>query len=54
MHDSHADLAITEGQWEAFIDDLRRTLDQYGVPAAEQEELFAIVASTKKDIVRSV
>ena len=36
---------------EKILDDLRQTLDTFGVPAAERQELFAIVESTKKDIV---
>jgi hemoglobin len=51
MHDSHAHLAITPGEWEAFLDDFRQTLDKFGVPTAERQELFAIVDSTRKDIV---
>jgi hemoglobin len=51
MFDSHAHLAITEGEWQAFLDDLRATLNKFNVPAGEQRELFAIVESTKKDIV---
>ncbi len=51
MHDSHAHLEITEAEWQAFLDDLRQTLAKFGVPAAEQAELFAIVESTKADIV---
>jgi hemoglobin len=51
MYDSHAHLGITAGEWTAFLDDFRATLDKFGVPAAEQSELFAIVESTKKDIV---
>lgn len=51
MHDSHAHLAITSGEWEAFLDDFRQTLDKFGVPAAECKELFAIVDSTRNDIV---
>jgi hemoglobin len=53
MKDSHQDLMITAGEWEAFIDDLERTLDRFGVPAAEQTELKTIVASTRADIVVS-
>lgn len=52
MYDSHANLGITEGEWQAFLDDLRQTFDKFGVPAAERAELVAIVESTKKDIVR--
>jgi hemoglobin len=51
MHDSHAHLGITEQEWQAFLDDFRQTLDKFGVPEAERAELFAIVDSTKKDIV---
>ncbi len=51
MHDSHAHLAISEGEWQVFLADFRTTLDKYAVPATEQAELFAIVESTKKDIV---
>ena len=51
MHDSHAHLDITEGEWQSFMDDLRPTFDRFDVPAAERQELVAIVESTKKDIV---
>jgi hemoglobin len=51
MRDSHADLKITEGEWVAFCKDFQDTLDKFKVPAAEQQELFAIVQSTKADIV---
>jgi len=51
MYDSHAHLEITEQEWQAFLDDFKQTLDKFNVPAAEQAELFAIVDSTKKDIV---
>jgi hemoglobin len=51
MRDAHAHLGITPGEWEAFLDDLRQTLDKFGVPEPEKQELFAIVASTRADIV---
>lgn len=51
MYDSHAHLDITEDEWQVFLADFKATLDHYHVPAAEQAELFAIVESTKKDIV---
>jgi hemoglobin len=51
MYDSHAHLDITEHEWQVFLDDFRRTLDKFGVPDAERAELFAIVESTKRDIV---
>lgn len=52
MRDSHVHLNITEGEWQAFLDDLRQTFDKFGVPPAERSELFAIVESTKADIVQ--
>ena len=51
MRDSHIHLKITEEEWRAFLDDLLQTLDKFQVPAVEQGELLAIVASTKQDIV---
>jgi hemoglobin len=51
MYDSHAHLKITPEEWQVFLDDFKLTLDQFQVPAAEQGELFAIVDSTKQDIV---
>ena len=54
MYDSHAELDITEEEWQAFRDDFQQTLDKFDVPAKEQDELFAIVESTKGDIVRAM
>ena len=53
MADSHGALDITEGEWQAFLDDFKQTLDKFSVPEQEQSELFAIVDSTKSDIVKS-
>jgi hemoglobin len=47
MEDTHRDLMISEAEWQAFMDDLRQTLDKFGVPQAEQAELAAIVEGTK-------
>ena len=51
MKDSHAHLNISAGEWGAFLEDLQQTLDKFGVPAAEQAELKAIVNSTRSEIV---
>jgi len=53
MKESHAKLNITEAQWNAMVADFRTTLDKFKVPKAEQEELIAIVATTKADIVKA-
>jgi hemoglobin len=51
MKESHEQLGITEPEWQVFLKDFQDTLDKFQVPQAEQRELFAIVASTKTDIV---
>ena len=51
MKESHEHLSITESEWQSFLGDFQTTLDKFQVPAAEQSELFAIVDSTKGDIV---
>jgi hemoglobin len=51
MRDSHVHLDITEDEWQVFLADLQACLDKFAVPQAEQHELFAIIASTKSDIV---
>src|SRR4051795_4940359 len=51
MGDSHRHLMITDEEWQAFMDDLQQTLDKFEVPQPEQEELRAIVESTKEAIV---
>jgi hemoglobin len=51
MKESHAHLNISEKEWQVMLADFRRTLNNYGVPAKEQQELVIIVESTKEDIV---
>jgi hemoglobin len=51
MKDSHQALMITADEWQAFLDDFQQTMEKFGVPQTEQEELKAIVDSTRADIV---
>ncbi|MEX1137786.1 MAG: group 1 truncated hemoglobin [Bacteroidota bacterium] len=51
MKESHKHLNITEREWQAMASDFKKTLDAFKVPEKEQQELFAIVGTTKKDIV---
>lgn len=51
MRSAHAHLAIGEREWQALVDDFVKSLDHFKVPKAEQQELLAIVGSTKPDIV---
>jgi hemoglobin len=51
MKQSHVHLNISEKEWQAMLSDFRRVLNNYAVPAKEQQELITIVESTRKDIV---
>ena len=54
MRDSHVHLDITEDEWQVFLEDLQACLDHFAVPKAEQSEIFALIDSTKSDIVLPV
>ncbi len=51
MKESHKGMAITEAEFNALAGHLIATLKKFKVPQAEIDELVAIVASTKGDIV---
>ncbi len=51
MKTAHAHLNITEEEWNAMAADFQTILDQFEVPKAEQEELFALVGTVKPEIV---
>ena len=51
MGDSHRHLMITDEEWVSFMDDLQQTMDKFEVPQPEQDEVKAIVESTKEAIV---
>jgi hemoglobin len=54
MRESRAHLDITEDEWQVFLADLQACLDHFAVPMAEQGEIFALIDSTKGDIVLPV
>jgi len=51
MGDTHRHLMITDEEWVAFMEDLQQSLDRFEVPQPEQDEVTAIVESTKEAIV---
>ena len=53
MKDAHQRLNITPKEWDAMVADFRATLDAFKVPKKEQDELIAIVGSTRNDIVQA-
>lgn len=52
MKESHKHLNISENEWQVMRSEFKKSLDKFGVPEKEQNELFNIVESTKKDIVQ--
>jgi hemoglobin len=51
MKESHAQLNISEKEWDVMAKEFQKSLDKFKVPAAEQKELFDMVGKTKADIV---
>jgi truncated hemoglobin YjbI len=51
MKEAHKGMEITQAEFDAFMADVKASLDKFNVPAKEQDELTKIVASTAPDIV---
>ena len=51
MTASHKNMAVTEGEFNALVEDLVMTLDKFNVPAAEKGELLTTLGSLKSQIV---
>lgn len=51
MRSSHAHLGLSEADWELGANQLSRALREYRIPEGEQQELLALIGSTKADIV---
>jgi hemoglobin len=51
MKTTHANLNISEKEWQAMLAEFGKTLAKFKVPGAEQRELIDIVNSTKAQIV---
>lgn len=51
MKETHAGMGVTAGEFDALVDDLVATLDEFDVPKAEQDELLGVLAPMREDIV---
>ena len=51
MAETHHGMGVTAGEFDALVGDLVATLDKFGVPAAEQQELLGILGPLRGDIV---
>jgi len=48
---AHQHLKVNEAQWQALIRIFRDSMNSFKVPAKEQDEIIAIIESTKGEIV---
>ncbi len=51
MQETHAGMGVTAGEFDALVEDLVATLDEFDVPKAEQQELLGLLAPMRGDIV---
>jgi hemoglobin len=51
MRETHDGMGVTAGEFDALVQDLVATLDEFGVPKAEQEELLGLLGPMRSDIV---
>ena len=51
MATTHRNMGVTDGEFDALVEDLSAVLDQLGVPAAEKNELLGILGPLRPQIV---
>jgi hemoglobin len=51
MREAHRNMGVTEGEFNALVEDLVAALNRFNVAKAEQDELLAILGSMKSAIV---
>jgi hemoglobin len=51
MRTTHDGMGVTAGEFDALVEDLVATLDEFDVPKAEQDELLALLGPMRSDIV---
>lgn len=52
MNARHAGMAITNGEFDAWMGDLAAALEKSKIPAREKHELLSLFSRMKKDIVK--
>ena len=53
MRTTHAGMGITDAQWQAFVGDIRATLEHLHVPEQESGEFLALLETTRDEIVEN-
>jgi hemoglobin len=51
MREAHDGMEVTAGEFDALVEDLVATLDEFGVPKAEQDELLGLLGPMRDEIV---
>jgi hemoglobin len=51
MSETHDGIAVTAGEFDALVEDLVLTLDEFNVPKPEQDELLGLLGPMRDDIV---
>ncbi len=51
MAEAHKGMAVTQGEFDALVEDLVASLNHLKVPAAEQKELATVLLAMRPDIV---
>jgi hemoglobin len=51
MRETHDGMGVTAGEFDALVEDLVATLDEFDVPKAEQEELLSLLGPMRDEIV---
>ena len=51
MRQTHTNMGVTSGEWDAFMEDFVATLDSFNVGKAEQDELLNLLRPMRAEIV---
>jgi len=51
MKETHDGMGVTGGEFDALVEDLVATLDEFGVPEAEKNELLGVLGPMRGEIV---
>jgi hemoglobin len=53
MRETHDGMGVTAGEFDALVEDLVATLNQFGVPKTSQDELLGLLGPMRADIVEN-
>ena len=53
MPETHDGMGVTAGEFDALVEDLVATLDEFDVPKAEQGELLGLLGPMRDDVVET-